>query len=90
MLETALGARIPPETLRKIESGRVPTPALPTIAAIADVLGLSDTGWRRRREKVGGASSGRRWLIRAEPGSGGGAAVNIWETGRPASNITAR
>jgi transcriptional regulator with XRE-family HTH domain len=46
MLETALGARVSPETLRKIESGRVATPAFPTIAAIADVLGLSlDAVW---------------------------------------------
>ena len=45
--QTALDAGISPETLRKIESGRVwPTPAFPTIAAIADVLGLSlDTLW---------------------------------------------
>ncbi|ASO19390.1 transcriptional regulator with XRE-family HTH domain [Actinoalloteichus hoggarensis] len=46
MLETALAARVSPETLRKIESGRVATPAFSTIAAIADVLGLSlDTVW---------------------------------------------
>ncbi len=46
MLETALRARVSPETLRKIESGRVATPAFPTIAAIADVLGLSlDAVW---------------------------------------------
>jgi len=46
MLATALDARISPETLRKIESGRVATPAFPTIAAIADVLGLSlDVVW---------------------------------------------
>ena len=46
MLATALDARISPETLRKIESGRVPTPAFPTIAAIAEVLGLSlDAVW---------------------------------------------
>ncbi len=46
MLDTALDARVSPETLRKIESGRVATPAFPTIAAIADVLGLSlDTVW---------------------------------------------
>jgi transcriptional regulator with XRE-family HTH domain len=46
MLETALDARVSPETLRKIESGRVATPAFPTIAAIADVLGLSlDAMW---------------------------------------------
>lgn len=46
MLETALAARVSPETLRKIESGRVATPAFPTIAAIAAVLGLSlDEVW---------------------------------------------
>jgi transcriptional regulator with XRE-family HTH domain len=46
ILETALDARVSPETLRKIETGRVATPAFPTIAAIADVLGLSlDTVW---------------------------------------------
>jgi len=46
MLQVALDAGISPETLRKIESGRVATPAFPTIAAIADVLGLSlDTLW---------------------------------------------
>ena len=46
MLDTALAAGVSPETLRKIESGRVATPAFPTIAAIADVLGLSlDAVW---------------------------------------------
>jgi transcriptional regulator with XRE-family HTH domain len=46
MLYTALDAGVSPETLRKIESGRVATPAFPTIAAIADVLGLSlDEVW---------------------------------------------
>jgi transcriptional regulator with XRE-family HTH domain len=46
MLETALDAGVSPETLRKIESGRVPTPAFATIAAIADALGLSlDEVW---------------------------------------------
>jgi transcriptional regulator with XRE-family HTH domain len=46
MLHTALAAGVSPETLRKIESGRVATPAFPTIAAIAAVLGLSlDTLW---------------------------------------------
>ena len=46
MLDTALAAHVSPETLRKIESGRVATPAFPTIAAIADVLGLSlDAVW---------------------------------------------
>lgn len=46
MLEVALEARVSPETLRKIETGRIATPAFPTIAAIADVLGLSlDVVW---------------------------------------------
>lgn len=46
MLETALDAGVSPETLRKIESGRVATPAFPTIAAIAGVVGLSlDAAW---------------------------------------------
>lgn len=46
MLLTALDAGVSPETLRKIESGRIATPAFPTIAAIADVLGLSlDLVW---------------------------------------------
>ena len=46
MLETALEAHVSPETLRKIETGRVATPAFPTVAAIADVLGLSlDALW---------------------------------------------
>jgi transcriptional regulator with XRE-family HTH domain len=46
MLKVALDAGVSPETLRKIESGRVATPAFPTIAAIAEVLGLSlDAVW---------------------------------------------
>ncbi|WP_348788786.1 helix-turn-helix transcriptional regulator [Leifsonia sp. NPDC080035] len=46
MLRVALDAGVSPETLRKIESGRVATPAFPTIAAIAGVLGLSlDDVW---------------------------------------------
>lgn len=44
MLDTALAAGVSPETLRKIETGRVATPSFPTIAAIADVLGLSLDG----------------------------------------------
>ncbi len=41
MLDTALAAGISPETLRKIESGRVATPAFSTVAAVAAVLDLS-------------------------------------------------
>ena len=46
MLDVALDAGVSPETLRKIETGRVATPAFPTVAAIAAVLGLSlDAVW---------------------------------------------
>lgn len=54
MLTTALDAGVSPETLRKIESGRVATPAFPTIAAIADVLGLSlDEVWAEIKQPDG-------------------------------------
>lgn len=56
MLHTALDAGISPETLRKIESGRVATPAFSTIAAIADVLGLSlDAVWAEINPPSAGA-----------------------------------
>ena len=46
MVDTALAAGISPETLRKIESGRVATPAFSTVAAVACVLGASlDAVW---------------------------------------------
>lgn len=46
MLTIALDAGVSPETLRKIESGRIATPSFPTIAAIAEVLDLSlDALW---------------------------------------------
>ncbi len=55
MLETALDAGVSPETLRKIETGRVATPAFPTIAAIAAVLGLSlDAVWAEINQPDGG------------------------------------
>jgi transcriptional regulator with XRE-family HTH domain len=63
MLETALEARISPETLRKIESGRVATPAFPTIAGVAEVLGLSlDAVWGEisARETDGAAQGSGR------------------------------
>jgi transcriptional regulator with XRE-family HTH domain len=54
ILATALDAGVSPETLRKIESGRVATPAFSTIAAVAAVLGLSlDALW----SEVGRADS---------------------------------
>ena len=69
MLLTALDAGVSPETLRKIETGRIATPAFPTIAAIADVLGLSlDAVWAEMNEPqrgvapTGSGHAGRRRL----------------------------
>ena len=63
MLETALDAGVSPETLRKIETGRVATPAFPTIAAIADALGLSlDEVWAEIRPTTSDAD-----LVEARP-----------------------
>ncbi len=62
MLSTALDAGVSPETLRKIESGRVATPAFPTVAAIAEVLGISlDVLWAEvnRSDDVDPARQGR-------------------------------
>ncbi|MYY07280.1 MULTISPECIES: helix-turn-helix transcriptional regulator [unclassified Streptomyces] len=41
MTEIAARAGISAETLRKIETGRAPTPAFFTVAAVAGALGLS-------------------------------------------------
>ncbi|MFF3458437.1 helix-turn-helix domain-containing protein [Streptomyces sp. NPDC002730] len=41
MVEVAAAAGLSAETLRKIETGRAPTPAFFTVAALAAVLGLS-------------------------------------------------
>ncbi|WP_030878451.1 helix-turn-helix transcriptional regulator [Streptomyces sp. NRRL S-1868] len=70
MLDVALAAQVSPETLRKIESGRVATPAFPTIAAIADVLGLSlDAVWSeisgagRSAGRTGSVHGARQQLV---------------------------
>ncbi|MGW0122698.1 helix-turn-helix domain-containing protein [Streptomyces sp. NPDC003327] len=41
MVEIAAAAGLSAETLRKIETGRAPTPAFFTVAALSGVLGLS-------------------------------------------------
>ncbi len=41
MVEVAAAAGLSAETLRKIETGRAPTPAFFTVAALAGTLGLS-------------------------------------------------
>lgn len=65
MLETALEAGVSPETLRKIETGRIATPAFPTIALIAEALALSlDAIWaeidRPPNESAGMKTRGAR------------------------------
>ena len=68
MLETALDAGVSPETLRKIESGRVATPAFPTIAAIADVLSLSlDEVWTEINQSEGEVDHPRSRRTAREP-----------------------
>jgi DNA-binding phage protein len=41
MVEIATASGISVETLRKIEKGRIPTPAFFTVAAVAGAVGLS-------------------------------------------------
>jgi len=41
MAEVAAASGVPVETLRKIETGRIPMPAFFTVAALAAALGLS-------------------------------------------------
>jgi transcriptional regulator with XRE-family HTH domain len=46
MVDVAAHAGISVETLRKIETGRIPTPAFFTVAAIADAVGVAlETLW---------------------------------------------
>jgi transcriptional regulator with XRE-family HTH domain len=44
MVDVAAAAGIPVETLRKIETGRIATPAFFTVAALGGALGL-DLAW---------------------------------------------
>jgi hypothetical protein len=41
MVSIAESSGVPVETLRKIETGRVPTPAFFTVASLAEALGLT-------------------------------------------------
>ena len=40
LVEVALAAGISPETLRKIESGRLPAPAFGTVVCLSEALGI--------------------------------------------------
>ena len=41
MVEVAARAGVPVETLRKIETGRIPTPAFFTVVALAEATGIT-------------------------------------------------
>jgi len=57
MLEVAMAAGVSPETLRKIESGRIATPSFPTVAAIASALEVSmDNIWTEVCRPAGAAT----------------------------------
>ncbi|GAB3480502.1 helix-turn-helix domain-containing protein [Amycolatopsis cihanbeyliensis] len=53
MVEVADQAGISVETLRKIETGRIPTPAFFTVAAVADAVGLPLDGLRSAVDNQG-------------------------------------
>lgn len=57
LAEVAAAAGVSAETLRKIETGRIPTPAFFTIAALASVLGLSLDDLSARTAPAGSTSS---------------------------------
>jgi transcriptional regulator with XRE-family HTH domain len=61
ILVVALDANVSPETLRKIETGRIATPAFSTIAALSDALGLSlDEVWTEVTSTSAGADRDAR------------------------------
>ncbi len=53
MVEVAGAAGVSVETLRKIETGRIPTPAFFTVVALARVLGLNLEDLSRDDEALG-------------------------------------
>lgn len=57
LVEVAAAAGVSVETLRKIETGRIPTPAFFTVAAVADVLGLSLDDLSAESGATGGTTS---------------------------------
>ncbi|PDP86293.1 transcriptional regulator [Glycomyces fuscus] len=58
MVDVARQAGISVETLRKIEGGRIPTPAFFTVAAVAAALGLSLDDLLRRVDEAAAAAPG--------------------------------
>lgn len=61
MVDVAFAARVSPETLRKIESGRIATPSFATVASVAAALGLSlDEVWAEVDQAPGSAADDSR------------------------------
>lgn len=68
MVDVAFAARVSPETLRKIESGRIATPAFATVASVATALGLSlDEVWAEIADAPGSAADDSRDALTARP-----------------------
>ena len=59
MAEVAAASGVPAETLRKIETGRIATPAFFTVAALAAALGLSLEQIARHCAATGGPDTAR-------------------------------
>jgi len=55
MVEVAAASGVPVETLRKIETGRIPTPAFFTVAALAAALDLPLDALAGAAARAGGA-----------------------------------
>lgn len=82
MAEVAAEAGISAETLRKIETGRAPTPAFFTIAALAAVLGLAlDEVAARCATVAEPGAEGAVGAVGAEEAPGAGGAEGVEETG---------
>lgn len=68
MVDVAFAARVSPETLRKIESGRIATPSFATVASVAAALGLSlDEVWAEVVQAPGTAADDTRDSITGPP-----------------------
>lgn len=61
MVEIAAAAGLSVETVRKIERGRVPTPAFFTVAALADAVGLPLDALRTQLAAAEGWSPSETW-----------------------------
>jgi transcriptional regulator with XRE-family HTH domain len=70
MVDVAARAGVPVETLRKIETGRIPTPAFFTVVALAEAAGISLGHLAAAAD--GGEDSGQR----AAPAAAGTSALS--------------